>query len=237
MNRTMTKILIYRRMILMKLFILSLFLPFVGMAQYTGGVADGSTVAESTSPTPLPVELLAFHVQCNQNVITISWQTASEVNNYFFTVLRSADGEQWKKVENIQGAGNSNEVLSYEATDKPPSDQEIIYYQLRQTDFNGAENLSGIQMVRNCMSEQRRKPQLTVFPVPSSGLVNFSIADSLHRTKIKAMIILDAYGNRVYRSNEFKKQINFSGLPSGLYYVKLLSLGGVSIGSDFILTD
>ena len=57
---------------------------------------------------PLPVELLNFNAEKNNRAVDLSWQTASEHNNDFFTVERSADGYIFEPLTFVKGAENSN---------------------------------------------------------------------------------------------------------------------------------
>ena len=88
------------------------------------------------SPTPLPVQLIHFDAKLNNNSVQLSWQTASEVNNDFFTVLKSTNGLEFYEIQKISGAGSSSNLNSYHYTDHQISNG-ISYYRLQQTDFDG----------------------------------------------------------------------------------------------------
>ena len=57
-------------------------------------------------------------------------------NNDFFNIEKSLDGQDWDEIATIQGNGNSNELIKYSYTDFNPING-IIYYRLKQTDFDG----------------------------------------------------------------------------------------------------
>ncbi len=79
------------------------------------------------SSSPLPVELTTFTANLNQNSVELNWETATEVNNYGFEILRSnqndrhseegTDEESWKMVGFVQGHGNSNSPKYYAFND------------------------------------------------------------------------------------------------------------------------
>jgi len=96
----------------------------------------------------LPIELLNFEGYNKDNVNRLSWSTSSEINNDFFTIERSVDGENWLKIEEIDGAGNSNIERFYEYNDNSYSNQ-INYYRLTQTDFNGKSESFNIIAINN----------------------------------------------------------------------------------------
>ncbi len=89
----------------------------------------------------LPVELLSFDAKPLDNKVDVSWSTASETNNDFFTLERSADAINFNSVATIKGAGNSTQLIDYNYTDEAPLDG-TSYYRLMQTDFNGSSHFS-----------------------------------------------------------------------------------------------
>ena len=93
---------------------------------------------------PLPVELLYFEgTAVDNDYASLVWVTASERNNYYFSVLKSVNGKDWREFDRIDGAGNSQQEISYST-----NDYNLVtgttYYRLRQVDFDGKENYSNI---------------------------------------------------------------------------------------------
>jgi|GEM_PF-6326116 len=84
----------------------------------------------------LPVELTDFSTKCNVASVTLSWSTATETNNDYFTIEKSINAEDWVPVGIVDGAGNSNELINYEFEDAEPM-SGTSYYRLKQTDFDG----------------------------------------------------------------------------------------------------
>jgi chondroitin AC lyase len=92
------------------------------------------------SGQPLPVELTSFNGACDNGVISLAWETASENNSSHFDVEKSRDGESWTVLSTIEAAGTSNEIISYQAVDHSATDGNN-YFRLRQVDIDGTENL------------------------------------------------------------------------------------------------
>lgn len=84
----------------------------------------------------LPIELLSFSYKIVPGQAVLEWETASEINNNYFTIERSRDMNRWEVVGTVAGAGNSNQQLSYQLADYMPL-QGLSYYRLKQTDFDG----------------------------------------------------------------------------------------------------
>ncbi len=91
----------------------------------------------STTNGALPVELIGFKLKCTSTGSLINWATASEMNNDYFTVEKSTDMKDWRVVTTIAGAFNSNNEKFYTAEDSTMSPDQITYYRLKQTDFDG----------------------------------------------------------------------------------------------------
>lgn len=85
----------------------------------------------------LPIELISFDAILVEANIVLSWTTASEINNDYFTLERSVDGLNYKTIASLPGAGNSSEILEYNFIERNPLFGKS-YYRLKQTDFDGA---------------------------------------------------------------------------------------------------
>jgi hypothetical protein len=96
----------------------------------------------------LPVSLTSFEVIAVDNSNELSWTTASETNNDYFIVEYSTDGKNWKGIQKVQGAGNSNSENTYLTTHRD-FENEINYYRLKQVDYNGAINTHNIISIDN----------------------------------------------------------------------------------------
>jgi len=110
------------------------------------------TFGSKTGINPLFIELIAFNANCSKKCMQLNWETASEINNNFFTIERSTDIHNWEVVDTVNGAGNSNQPLQYSHTDANVSEEEVYYYRLGNTDFNGVTEYSNI-IAANCKNE------------------------------------------------------------------------------------
>ncbi len=84
----------------------------------------------------LPVTLLSLSAEENENIVRVSWSTASEINNDYFILERSGDGYDFHFLAKIIGAGNSTITQYYQFDDKAPL-QNGNYYRLSQVDYDG----------------------------------------------------------------------------------------------------
>ena len=111
---------------------------------YVGG--DGNDVTAAFD-SPLPVELIDFNARSMSNEVKLSWTTANEINNDYFTIERSADGRTFEAIAMINGNGNSTEISKYTHMDKNPK-RGMNYYRLKQTDFDGQYSYSDLKTVK-----------------------------------------------------------------------------------------
>jgi hypothetical protein len=102
----------------------------------------------TNSNIALPIELISFNAKLKNDNVSITWSTAAEVNNDYFTIERSTDGENFEALFTKRGAGNSTVTIEYEANDPNPLDG-YSYYRLKQTDFDGKFSYSAVETVKN----------------------------------------------------------------------------------------
>jgi len=84
----------------------------------------------------LPTTLTYFYARIEGPNVVVTWESARELNNAFFTVERSAVGANFENLARIPGAGNSQQPTEYSYIDSNPA-QGISYYRIRQTSLNG----------------------------------------------------------------------------------------------------
>jgi hypothetical protein len=103
-----------------------------------GTIASFSSFSVGSVGGVLPIELWYFEVLVVGEHVLLKWATASEINNDYFTIERSADGVLWEEIGVVVGAGNSFTPLDYNFTDQFPIEGSS-YYRLKQTDFDNKQ--------------------------------------------------------------------------------------------------
>jgi hypothetical protein len=180
------------------------------------------TLASTTINNPLPIELISFDAKCNNTAVDVKWSTASEHNNYYFSVERSLDGEHWINVFITNGAGNSNQLINYNWTDSEPVRQES-YYRLKQTDFDGAASYSNIVFVDGCIGKENA---LRISPNPGNENVNIDLLSE----DIIGFQILDSKGiivlSKTFIDPISSFSIDLNSFNSGVYTIFLTSHSG-----------
>ena len=171
---------------------------------------------------PLPIELIRFVGECANGKIDLKWTTWTETNNDFFTVEKSSDGAEWEIVDVIEGAGNSNEPISYEAIDNLPYGG-TSYYRLKNTDFAGKTEYSDVLAV-TCGSDENDFNFVNAYDVDHSELViEFTSSENEDFT----IMLYDASGRRLqdYGGTGYdglnKVRLDVADLARGIYIVNL----------------
>jgi len=169
----------------------------------------------------LPVELLNFTASVvDNNKVQLNWQTASEVNNNFFTVERSVDAQQWQAINTIKGKGNAQTTTLYEAYDDHPY-KSISYYRLKQTDKDGKFTYSSIRKIHIAL--QQTALRLYPNPVQNSLTIEGNVA-ALSGLRIYNVSGADFTGMLHKKAvNNNKMILDMGKAPQGVYYLKTKS--------------
>jgi hypothetical protein len=186
------------------------------------------------SNQPLPVELLNFSAQCEENHVELVWQTASEFNSSHFDLEKSRDGISWEKLAQIPAAGNSNDLLSYSYFDTNPLSQQ--YYRLHQFDIDGKDELFA-PIAISCT--ENSSSYFTSYPNPSHEAFNVVIQDKDFLGYCN-LIIRDNNGKQVYlESIEVKDGLNLfvinKSLVSGIYFLEIINSDGQKTTSKHVV--
>lgn len=100
----------------------------------------------------LPIELISFEGVNTDECNVLTWVTATELNNKYFTLYRSVDGYSWVKINTTQGAGTVSTPSLYSYKDYS-FDKAINYYKLTQTNFDGSSEVFNIIYIDNTNSQ------------------------------------------------------------------------------------
>ena len=172
-------------------------------------------------PCVLPIELSDFSVEQNGSVVDVNWTTASEKNNAYFSIERSADGKNFETVKNVAGAGNSSSTKKYTETDASPYNG-ISYYRLKQVDLNGQSSNSDM---RSVVFRKNGKSFVTVNPNPAQH--NIIVEFYAEPNVVYTLDISDITGKTVSlkeitSENEFEKvSMDINELQAGMYFFTL----------------
>jgi len=158
---------------------------------------------------PLGIEIIDFYGEIISHDVLLSWETMTEMNNNYFTLQKSNDGQNWQILGQINGNGTSGEINYYSFTDEFPFAGNN-YYRLSQTDFDGSTSLAGIVVV-NFSSETT----FEIFPNPTNDFVELYSTNFMD----KEVKIYDSQGKilKNFLLEESLTKIDISQFPFGNY--------------------
>lgn len=109
--------------------------------------ANNGSFEKSGGCGALPVEFNNFSLsKRNGNRVHIQWQTASETNNNYFTILRAHEDQDFKPVARKEGQGTTITPTDYAHRDEIKQAGQY-YYKIRQTDYDGSTSTSSVKAV------------------------------------------------------------------------------------------
>jgi hypothetical protein len=193
----------------------------------TFGIGSGGT---------LPVKLIQFSGTLVNKNTQLNWTTASEINNKGFDVERSLNGVNFETISFVKGANNSNNKINYKLNDNLTAISQqplIIYYRLKQIDFDGTFEYSNIIVVKE-INDIVFANDLFISPNPFTNDIQLDFTSSVISNM--NLILSDALGRQVYQK-QFQLEVgqnnlkveNIGGLSAGVYFAKIESKGLIKI--------
>ena len=169
---------------------------------------------------PLPVELLSFSGECQNQTSVLNWSTASEYNSAYFDIEKSENGFDWEVIHSVDASGFSSSLVEYQYVDLNKF-FNISYYRLNQFDIDGRNEYYGPIEV-SCEEQSR----LMTFPNPSDASFSLLINDPRFVGEVNIKI-RDAHGkivgfkelNVLEGVNVYPWHGNF--LEEGMYFISL----------------
>jgi hypothetical protein len=173
--------------------------------------------------SPMPITLVNIQAENQHHQNWLWWQTASEINNAYFTIERSQNGQTFLPIGKVDGGGNTTGMADYRFIDENPL-LGWNYYRLKQTDFDGTFSYSPVVTAR-----YEPIGNLEVYPNPTeTGKLTFNL--SIDRQDIKGTwAIYDLQGRQVlqhaFEGN--KQEIQVATLPKGMYMLSVHTSWGI----------
>lgn len=164
-------------------------------------------------------------VQENEGV-EVNWSTASETNNDYFEIERSADGESFTPLARIPATGNTTTLTRYAYQDvNAPAGRN--FYRISQTDLDGKTSSSDIVQLEVVTTESLewigispnpfRGELRTEFVAPKNGTATIRLTDMQGRTVFEL--------SQEVTPGQNTANLNCSELESGLYFAQIETAG------------
>lgn len=183
---------------------------------------DFFTWVASQPNSPMPVTLVYFQLEVDNNKVELMWATSKEQDFDYFEIERSSNGIDFVAMGTQAGAGYNTESLQqYAFTDLNPSSGSN-YYRLKAVDLDGSFEYFNI-----VFAQIKADKKLNIYPNPSDGSrittqLNF---EPLHNAKIQ---VSDLTGTVVSETivSGIEVEVEFSTqLKPGIYLVTYYAQG------------
>lgn len=180
---------------------------------------------------PQPVALIGFAARSAGPCARLEWATATEENNAYFNVERSADGFAFQPIGQVAGHRAGAAPRAYFLVDPHVAQHgaPVLHYRLRQVHTDGSSTYSPVRTVR-VEAVEPAALQLSACPGPSTGGAPVIWVEQPTEGPLTAVLI-DAAGRHLgeFRTTARVSEGLFStktvGLPSGVYLVRVTTAG------------
>ncbi|MES2560730.1 MAG: BNR-repeat neuraminidase N-terminal domain-containing protein [Bacteroidota bacterium] len=195
----------------------------------TGLTVFGELGIASDASNVLPVKLISFTATAKTKDVMLNWATATETNNQGFEVEKSIDGRSFSKTGAfVKGAGNSKTMNNYALVDVDAfTKAKVLYYRLKQVDFDGAYTYSPIVKVSAAAMGLNA---LSVFPNPYNTAYEVSFnaltegVVAIEMTDLQGRVITSQSSTTAVGENTISMD-NVSTVQAGIYFVRVTKDG------------
>lgn len=190
-------------------------------------VRRGLLSYDSSSGGILPVRFVNLRAEIDAtSMVTIAWSnmTESEIQNYI--IEHSVDGSLFQSSGTIMPTGNTGGRADYSYS--TTQSEETVYYRIKATESTGTVMYSNIVVVRKAVPITTINQSFRIFPNPVTG-GEFSIRLTNAPAGRYICTVINPEGQPIrqkmiqHNSGDMVRQIDLTGLPSGLYRLILRS--------------
>ncbi|MFD2919488.1 T9SS type A sorting domain-containing protein [Terrimonas rubra] len=174
----------------------------------------------------LPVTLGSFTVtKQNNNQALLKWTTFNEKENAYFEVYRSLNGVDFEQVGIVAGNGTTGLTNTYQFADDITGLEGIIYYRLKDIDFDGRGNFSKIISLRG---DNNNPATISVYPNPFTTDIKLTLnnnreqSGTIRLTNITGQVLVSKK-ILLQRGENIVVLPGLDKLQKGLYVVEFIS--------------
>ncbi len=200
-------------------------------ADGTGSLTGINTIRVGPMNFVLPLRLLSFSANMEDDAVRLEWETAEEMNVSHFEIEYSSDGRSYSKAGQVASTSGGQGKYNYFDNSARSA---IRYYRLKMIDLDLSFSYSHILVVRNSGTGAK----LQLYPNPANAIVQLAVP------KMEAgnaqVRILNIQGIRLSATN-FNNQghasvitLDVNRLSPGRYFVEVVSANQVIHRTGFI---
>jgi hypothetical protein len=180
----------------------------------------------------LPVTFSSLDARSvSSSSVQIAWTTASEVNNDFFSVQRSSDGQNFETIGTVAASGTSTTPVHYSFTDNNASGGGL-YYRISETDLSGNRAYSQVIAV----APDQGAGTFTSGPNPASESLNVYFSQAAESITVE-LFSMDGRQVQVTHPADGSSTLSLdvSALPEGMYILRVTDkLGNITTSRNIV---
>jgi hypothetical protein len=190
-------------------------------------ISIGSVTATPTgSCVPLPIGLTSFSAKRLNREVELNWVTETEINNDYFIVQRTVDGENYETIAQIDAKGSLFGPTQYAIIDKNNS-FETSYYRLIQIDNDGTPTY--FDLISASPFESNELMQ-AAYPNPTSSSIVYPLISDQSQTV--TIYVVDNLGRTIetvehqLEKGTYYPVLDLSNYKNGIYQLIMISETG-----------
>lgn len=171
----------------------------------------------------LPVELVSFTAQAENQQVILKWITASELNNNGFEVQRGINKTEFATIGFVRGEGTTTNQKEYSYIDRELADGKY-YYRLKQIDYNGNYEYSKAIEIDVRILDEYTLEQNYPNPFNAVTIIGYVLKENANAK----LVLLNAIGEEIAvlvneEQDKGYHKVEFSAkeLSSGVYFYQL----------------
>jgi photosystem II stability/assembly factor-like uncharacterized protein len=186
----------------------------------------------------VPVELISFYGELNDDIVTLNWATATETNNLgFYIEKKEEQKKEWEKIGFTSGVGNSTTINYYSYNDSLAKSGRYSY-RLKQIDYDGKYSYSyKISIFYNSIISYKlnqnypnpfNSSTIITYQVPKKSFINISVYNIIGE-KVSQLV------NEDKEEGIYKEVFFCKNLPTGIYLIRMKTSTGFNAINKIIL--
>ena len=190
------------------------------------GLTDMAS-SEFPSASSLPVRFGEFSVIKSGNNAGLTWTTYSEINNDRFEVERSTDAVYFESVGSVKSKGNTGLKQTYTFNDPLLSSAPVLYYRVKQVDFDGSFAYTIIVPLRLKGTNVRK---YSLYPNPFVSNIKLQVTSdnkqpvSVRISSINGQLLINK-GFELQKGENILVVSNMETLKKGIYILEISGTG------------
>ncbi len=175
----------------------------------------------------VPVELSSFSASVTLNNVELNWTTATETNNFGFSIERRSEDSEFEEIGFVKGNGTSTLINSYSFIDSKPL-SGVVYYRLKQIDLDGSINYSNEVLADNTgLIEGFRLLGNYPNPFNPSTTISFTLTEK-ENVRVLVRDILGSEVVEIFNGIASPESTDYSG-TARIQWVRLLTQESIFI--------